>query len=170
MNARLTARGCLITNERNHTVLADQAVVARGVKRMTGLLTRSALGEHEALIIPRCNNIHTCFMRFPIDVIFTKTRRSAEFARPGQRERRAGGIRPPPRPDYCNPRGGRQSSEAGRGSSEASVAVKIVEGLKPFRMVWAWGADAVLELPTHTVSRTRTAVGDRLVIVNADDR
>ena len=52
-------------------VIADQAKVARGLlERVVGLLTYETLGEGEALILPRCNSIHTFGMRFAIDAIF----------------------------------------------------------------------------------------------------
>ena len=61
----------VITNVTRHTVVANRGVVAeRLVTRLLGLLTRSSLDPGEALVFPRCNSIHTCFMRFPIDVVF----------------------------------------------------------------------------------------------------
>ena len=55
----------------------NQAIVARRVQaavdsqsRREGLLGRTGLDD-EALIIAPCNAVHTFFMRFPIDVIFT---------------------------------------------------------------------------------------------------
>ena len=64
----------VIRNLTTHTLLADQAQLAQGMlARMRGLLSRSSLHEGEALILPRCNAIHTCFMRFPIDALFLKT-------------------------------------------------------------------------------------------------
>lgn len=39
--------------------------------RMKGLLGRKELPEGTGLIIDPCNSIHTFFMQFPIDVIFT---------------------------------------------------------------------------------------------------
>jgi uncharacterized membrane protein (UPF0127 family) len=38
--------------------------------RRTGLLGRQELPEGHAMIIAPTNAIHTCFMRFPIDVAF----------------------------------------------------------------------------------------------------
>jgi uncharacterized membrane protein (UPF0127 family) len=38
--------------------------------RRRGLLGRTGLDERAAVMIAPCNGIHTCFMRFPIDVIF----------------------------------------------------------------------------------------------------
>lgn len=38
--------------------------------RRRGLLGRQGLADGVALVIAPCNAIHTCFMRFPIDVVF----------------------------------------------------------------------------------------------------
>ena len=40
------------------------------LSRMTGLLGRGALKKGEALILRPCSQIHTFFMRFPIDALF----------------------------------------------------------------------------------------------------
>jgi uncharacterized membrane protein (UPF0127 family) len=48
-----------------------QVEVARSfVQRLVGLLGRRALAADRGLLITPCNNIHTAFMRFPIDVVF----------------------------------------------------------------------------------------------------
>ena len=39
-------------------------------KRAKGLLGRDGLPSGEGLLIPRCNAIHTCFMRLTIDATF----------------------------------------------------------------------------------------------------
>jgi len=62
-----------VTNVTSRRVLADRAELAQGMlKRLAGLLTRASLQEGEALVLPRCSAIHTCGMRFPIDVLFLK--------------------------------------------------------------------------------------------------
>ncbi len=38
--------------------------------RFLGLMGRASLPTDEAILFPRCNSIHTFFMRFPIDVVF----------------------------------------------------------------------------------------------------
>ena len=38
--------------------------------RVIGLMFRRSLNFNEGLLISPCNSIHTCFMKFPIDVIF----------------------------------------------------------------------------------------------------
>ena len=51
--------------------IIGRLLVARGFfRRALGLLTRSALPDHEGLLIPNCSSIHTFGMRFPIDVLF----------------------------------------------------------------------------------------------------
>jgi len=45
--------------------------VARGFReRFLGLMFRKSFPEREALLFERCNAVHTCFVRFPIDVAF----------------------------------------------------------------------------------------------------
>ena len=39
-------------------------------KRAIGLMGRKKLAAGWGFLILRCNSIHTCFMRFPIDAIF----------------------------------------------------------------------------------------------------
>lgn len=39
-------------------------------KRAIGLMGKPGLEAGCGLLIPQCGSIHTCFMRFPIDVIF----------------------------------------------------------------------------------------------------
>lgn len=38
--------------------------------RFLGLMGRTDLPREEAVLFPKCNSIHTFFMRFPIDVAF----------------------------------------------------------------------------------------------------
>ena len=49
-----------------HTVMVADSLYLR----LKGLLGESSIEPGKALWIHRCNNIHTWFMRFPIDVIF----------------------------------------------------------------------------------------------------
>lgn len=45
--------------------------VARGfVARLVGLLGQRGLAPGHGLLLAPCNNVHTCFMRFAIDVVF----------------------------------------------------------------------------------------------------
>lgn len=48
-----------------------RVAVARGFRqRLVGLLGRRNLAADDGLLLTRCNNIHTAFMRFPIDAVF----------------------------------------------------------------------------------------------------
>lgn len=46
------------------------STASRFWERFVGLLGRRALADEEALFITPCNNVHTFFMRFTIDVVF----------------------------------------------------------------------------------------------------
>jgi len=49
--------------------------VAEGfLSRAIGLIGRRSLPPGEGLLIPRCNCVHTLFMRFAIDVTFLDSR------------------------------------------------------------------------------------------------
>ena len=39
-------------------------------KRLKGLIGKSVLGEDQGLFFPRCSQVHTWGMRFPIDVVW----------------------------------------------------------------------------------------------------
>lgn len=52
------------------TLLERVEVASTFFERLRGLLGRKGLAPGEALLIVPCNSVHTCFMRFPIDVVF----------------------------------------------------------------------------------------------------
>ena len=55
----------------NGTVLAQEVETARSFfKRLKGLMFRRSLDKNTALLLAPCVQIHTCFMRFAIDVLF----------------------------------------------------------------------------------------------------
>lgn len=57
--------------KRNGEVLIPRVSIATGFfHRFMGLMGKKDLKKDEALCFPRCNSIHTFFMRFPIDVVF----------------------------------------------------------------------------------------------------
>ena len=60
-----------LVNERTGSIVAAvlEAAVDSGSRRR-GLLGRDGLAERHALVLAPCNAVHTCFMRFPIDVLF----------------------------------------------------------------------------------------------------
>lgn len=60
-----------IINTTKNTLIAREAVVADNFfTRLKGLLGKNELKDGGALIIRRCNSIHTFFMRFSIDAVF----------------------------------------------------------------------------------------------------
>jgi hypothetical protein len=60
-----------IINTTKDTLLAEDAQVADTFfKKASGLLGKKEFSKGQALILRRCNCIHTFFMRFPIDVVF----------------------------------------------------------------------------------------------------
>ena len=55
----------------NHATLIPELLVADTFwKRGMGLMGRPELKPGQGLLLRPCGSIHTCFMRFPIDVIF----------------------------------------------------------------------------------------------------
>ena len=52
----------------DRVITLERAVSLR--QRMVGLLGRQALPCDQGVLITPCNQVHTCFMRFPIDVVF----------------------------------------------------------------------------------------------------
>lgn len=51
-------------------VLIGKCQIARSfLSRFMGLMGRTELPKDEAILFPKCNSIHTFFMRFPIDVV-----------------------------------------------------------------------------------------------------
>ena len=64
-----------IKNLSRGTILAERVVFCRTLKsRLVGLINRPFLESGSALVLPRCNSIHTLFMRFSIDVLFLDER------------------------------------------------------------------------------------------------
>ena len=60
----------LARNANTGRVIADRVgIAADRVSRAVGLLTRSGLVSGEALWIVPCRGVHTCGMRFAIDII-----------------------------------------------------------------------------------------------------
>lgn len=58
--------------KKSNKLIADHVIKAKSLRqRVQGLIGHSALKEREAFWISACPSIHTFFMKFPIDVIFT---------------------------------------------------------------------------------------------------
>jgi uncharacterized membrane protein (UPF0127 family) len=60
-----------VRNQRTGRILTTALEAAFDSKtRRRGLLGRDTMPTGSGLVIAPCSSIHTCFMRFPIDVIF----------------------------------------------------------------------------------------------------
>ena len=60
-----------LVNERTSSLVANALETAfDSATRRRGLLGREDLADGQAMVIAPCNAIHTCRMRFPIDVVF----------------------------------------------------------------------------------------------------
>lgn len=60
----------LSSRTRQTTLLRDLEIAESFFARGRGLLGRASLGPEQGLWIRPCNNIHTWFMKFPIDCVF----------------------------------------------------------------------------------------------------
>jgi len=64
---------CKIILAHNGKAVLAHVPVAHGLwQRFRGLMWRRTLSESEGLLIPHCRSVHTCFMRFPIDLVYLK--------------------------------------------------------------------------------------------------
>jgi len=70
---RKTDESLALVNPRSgHTLAHTLTGAFDSASRNKGLLGRDGLDEGHALVIAPTNAIHTCFMRFPIDVAFVR--------------------------------------------------------------------------------------------------
>jgi len=61
----------LVRNETRNSILADAAEIAdTSATRRHGLLGRDRLPDGHGLWIVPCESVHTCLMKFPIDVVY----------------------------------------------------------------------------------------------------
>lgn len=61
----------MLYNETKKIMVVDNVKIAKTFKeRFWGLMFKKKLGSSEGLMLLGCNSIHTCFMRFAIDVVF----------------------------------------------------------------------------------------------------
>ncbi len=60
-----------IVNLTRSTEVCSSAIMAgNATRRLVGLMFHPGLQPGLALVLEPCNGIHTCFMRFPVDVMF----------------------------------------------------------------------------------------------------
>lgn len=61
-----------LIHAKNKNLIASHVITANSLKRrIQGLIGFKELQKEEAFLITACPSVHTFFMRFPIDVIFT---------------------------------------------------------------------------------------------------
>lgn len=61
----------MLFNLSKQIVLAEHVEIAASFwPRLMGLMGRAGLEDGSALVLKPCNSVHTCFMRFKIDVLF----------------------------------------------------------------------------------------------------
>ena len=65
----------LLTDDAHERLVCERCVVAdKPHTRLRGLLGRDRLPTGEGLLLKPTPSVHTCFMRFPIDVVFLDAR------------------------------------------------------------------------------------------------
>lgn len=65
-------RRVAVRNISRGSLLAERAELANGlVRRAFGLIGRRDWTAADGLVIEPCNAVHTCFMRLPIDVVYS---------------------------------------------------------------------------------------------------
>jgi len=76
----------LVEKDTNRCLLEKIEYAVDIKSRLLGLIGRSGIEEGWGLYFPRCSSIHTCFMRFPIDIIYINTGwkvvKTVEFKKP----------------------------------------------------------------------------------------
>jgi len=61
----------VLVRRRSHAVVCERCFVAdRPLARLRGMLGRKEPAHGEGLLLKPTAAVHTCFMRFPIDVVF----------------------------------------------------------------------------------------------------
>ncbi len=62
----------IVRNSNRGTALGEAIeVAATAVQRVKGLLGRDCLADGQGLLFKQCASLHTFFMHFPIDVVYT---------------------------------------------------------------------------------------------------
>lgn len=54
----------------DHIVSSNMRVASSFRDRVVGLMFKSDMEGFDCLLIENCKSIHTCFMKYPIDVVF----------------------------------------------------------------------------------------------------
>ncbi len=71
-----------LINQSNNQILARNVILAKNVlSRMKGLIGRKDMDLSEALWILPCWSLHTCFMKFALDVVFVDCELQVSYVR-----------------------------------------------------------------------------------------
>jgi uncharacterized membrane protein (UPF0127 family) len=61
----------VIHQSQKQKVISQECLLANtAISRLVGLLNHQKLQQGEALLLDPCNQVHTFFMKFPIDAVF----------------------------------------------------------------------------------------------------
>ena len=60
----------LVSETTGKTVVANLTIADGFWSRLVGLQFRRPLASDAGLLLVPCNSVHTCFVRFPLDVVF----------------------------------------------------------------------------------------------------
>jgi len=76
----------ILLNLTKQVTLATRVSVGRTFcQRLRGWIGRATVAEQEALVLAPCRSVHTCFVRFPIDVVFLAADGEVVLTLPGMR-------------------------------------------------------------------------------------
>ncbi len=64
----------LVSEATGKTVVAQLKIADGFLSRLLGLQFRRPLPSDAGLLLVPCNSVHTCFVRFPVDVVFLDNR------------------------------------------------------------------------------------------------
>lgn len=61
----------ILYNKSKNLIVSSKLKIAESfIDRFLGLIPRKEIFDDECLIIKNCRGVHSCFMSFPIDVVF----------------------------------------------------------------------------------------------------
>jgi uncharacterized membrane protein (UPF0127 family) len=105
----------LVSKTTGKTLVARLTIADKFWSRLVGLQFRRALGSDAGLLLVPCNSVHTCFVRFPVDVIFLDGNGSVLAIRRSLRPWRLA----------WGPRGSRAALEVVAGSADLQPGEKL---------------------------------------------
>ncbi|MGO8746613.1 MAG: DUF192 domain-containing protein [Thermoguttaceae bacterium] len=105
----------LLSETTGKTVVAQLRIADGFWSRLVGLQLRRPLPSDAGLLLVPCNSVHTCFVRFPVDVVFLDRRGVVLAVRRGLRPWRLA----------LGPRGSRAVLEVLAGSTDLQPGEKL---------------------------------------------